>query len=86
MLQKIGKQAVPGSGAGELTAGTSFYPLARGSILRVVIAFSDFRPGYSLLWDRMGLVPQLASGVTKLHTMPGEGETWDHFGERNHAC
>lgn len=33
----------------------------------------------------MGLVLQMAWGVKKLHALPGEGETCDHFGEQNHA-
>jgi len=49
MLQSIGKREVPGSGAGELTAGTGFYSLACGSILLVIIASDDFRLGYSPL-------------------------------------
>lgn len=85
MLQKIGKRGVLGSGAGELTPGTGFSPLAQGSILQVVVAFGDFRAGYSPLWVRTVPVPQLASCVRELHAVPGEGETWDHFGERNHA-
>lgn len=49
MPQRIGKRAVLGSGAGELTAGTGFHPLAWGSILRVAVAFGDFRLEYSHL-------------------------------------
>lgn len=88
MLQSIGKREVPGSGAGELTAGTGFYSLAHGSILLVIIASDDFRLGYSPLWVRAELVPQLAISIRKLHAVPGEADAWgsDHAGEWNQAC
>lgn len=72
MLQRIGKQVVLGSGAGELTAGTGFHPLAWGSILRVAVAFGDFRLEYSHLWVRAGMVPWLAPGFGKLHIVSGD--------------
>lgn len=61
MPQRIGKWVVLGSGAGELTAGTGFHPLAWQSILWVAVAFGDFRLEYSHLWVRTGTVLWLGS-------------------------
>lgn len=79
MLQSTGKRGVLGSDAGELTAGTSFYPLACGSILLLVISCGDFRLGYSPLLSQC---PASAPMSCKHHTVSGEASAWgsDHSG------
>lgn len=80
MLQSTGKRGVLGSNAGELMAGTSFYPLACGSILLLVISSVDFRLGYSSLLSQR---PASAPLGCKHHTVSGEAsQTWgsDHSG------